>query len=502
MRILVPATTCFLLVLVLTGWGVALLRAPLNVDAGFYLPVARDMVRGHTLYHDLPCDYPPAVFEALSLLRPRWLATPAVVKLVWLFVHAANAVLLFCVLRRWQYHRDVAWFAATVFAAWTMALDGTAIVLEPLVNFFLLLAMLSVARGSRRTTGFIAGLLFGTALMVKQYALLSLPGMLLLLVFPRSEHAASGPSSVDIKRSPSGEAVSRVRRTPAIQFASVVFFLVAVPVPVVSYSLATGQSIAEFVSHLATFGDRVGRYEANGWRALFVSLTEGGAASTLSVYLAMATMLLIAGRRGFRAALVCGLLVTCGAIYVRDYPHYVQLPALWAVLVAVEFAVVLTRALAIDVSRSAVVLLLLSLPLLPRGLASVGVAFQTWRDDGARRQAAIAKEIAAVLPERSDVWIVNAPWLYILADLEAPLRDYRFVDSSFFDEQPEGDEKMQWLQTVPRYVVIAPGDVPTDRALACLAEAGFRPLATINAERENFTVFERSPQSRTPEAKD
>ena len=107
-----------------------------------------------------------------------------------------------------------------------------------------------------------------------------------------------------------------------------------------------------------------------------------------------------------------------------------------------------------------------------------------------------------MLPERSNVWIVNAPWLYILADLEAPLRDYRFVDSSLFDEQPESDERMQWLQTVPRYVVIAAGDVPTDRASAYLAEAGFRPLATIDADSEIFTVFERSPQSRIPEARD
>ncbi len=495
MRTLVPATTSVLLLLMSIGWGVALLRAPLNVDAGLYLSVARDMARGQALYRDLPCDYPPAAFEALSLLGPRWLANPPVVKAVWLFVHAANAALLFGVLRGWRYRRDVAVLAAIVFAAWTMALDGTAIVLEPLVNFFVLLAMLVVGRGPRMTTGFVVGLLVGAALLAKQYALLSLPGVLLLLLFPRAEAEESEPETEDSQRSSSGERTKESRRPGTMQLAIVaLLFLAVIPVPAVMYALFNGLDVAEFVSRMATFGDRIGRYEAIGWRGFFVSLTEGGAASALSVYLVIAATLLFVGRRGYHAALACGLMATCGALYVRDYPHYVQLPALWAVLVMVECAVLLTRRFAIKASWTAAVLLILALPLVPRAVATVGATYHTWRDDGAHAQAALAREVAAALPERSDVWIINAPWLYVLADLNAPKGDYRFVDPSVFDERPRGDDREKWLEPAPRFVVLAPGRVPLENAFARLVHAGYRPLATIKGATGTITLFERSSE--------
>jgi len=482
------------LVPVLGAWSVALLRAPLNADAGFYLPVARDMARGQTLYRDLPCDYPPAVFEMLSLLGPRWLATPPVVKAVWLLVHAANAVLLFLVLRRWRYRREMAWFSAIVFVTWTMALDGTEIVLEPLANFFLLLAMLGTDRAGRLTSGSIVGFLFGAALMVKQYALLSLPGMLLLLMFPRGQYEASEPRNEGTEGSLSGETADEERRVCRRQSAAAaLLFLIAIPVPVVLYALFNGLNVVEFISHMATFGDRVDRYEVLGWRGLFVSLTSGGAASALSVYLVLAAVLVVIGRRGYHVALACGLLATCGALYVRDYPHYVQLPTPWAVLVAVEFTAILARRLAIIQSRAVVVLLILTLPLVPRCLASVGVTYRIWRDDAAHAQAAVAEKVAVALPERSDVWVLNAPWLYVLADLEAPEGDYRFVEPGVFSDQRSGDETRQWLKTVPRFVVFAAGDIPAEDVFPRLAEAGFRPLATIKQTHQPITVFERSP---------
>ena len=64
MRSLIPATTCGLLLLVMVAWIVGLLRAPLNVDAGLYLSLARDMAQGQALYRDLPCDYPPVATTA------------------------------------------------------------------------------------------------------------------------------------------------------------------------------------------------------------------------------------------------------------------------------------------------------------------------------------------------------------------------------------------------------------------------------------------------------
>jgi len=262
-----------------------------------------------------------------------------------------------------------------------------------------------------------------------------------------------------------------------------------IPLPAVCYALLNGLNMQEFVTHMATFGDRPGGYPALGLRGLFLGLSETSALATLPAFVLMGIALLFVGRLPFHFALVGGLLGTAATLYVRDYPHYVQLPALWAMLVAVELAHVLSLRLAIQPDKVAVVLLLLCLPLVPRGLALGGVIYQTWRDNPAAEQQAVAKEVQELLPQRDNVWVMNASWLYVLADLKAPGGDYRFALANKLAAEATKEGPIPWPGEPPQNIVVGPGPASTKAVLARLSENEYRQVGAVEGPGGTFFLL-------------
>ena len=475
--------------LALAGWAGALRWAPLNVDAGLYLSLSREAAGGEVLYRDLACDYPPAFIELLALAGQRTLRDPLRVKAIVYALHVASALLIYRFLRNRGHERELAVLAAAMFAVWVFACDGTAVVLEGGVNLALLIGLAAVAIPSRLAPSALAGLACGIALMMKQYAIVGVPAIAILALLRDGRAsanmqsvAAPSISNTDPEMPESGateESRTTGRRQPSWAM-PLLCFLIAITLPAVVYPLLRGfgmSGIAELILHWSTFGDRLDSYEQAGLRGMFVALTEGGPATALLPFLVLGAALIIFG--DWRQIVLGGtLFLSALPLAVRDYPHYVQLAVPWAVLVAAELSALLARRLG-QPSRAALLLTLMALPLVPLLPAAGGVLYRQARDDELVAQQLLARKAAEQLPTRDDVLVINAAWLYPLADLRAPAGDYRFLHQlpGTAEADPDTSPRELRLREIALSAGGVEGRIPVDEAVAWLVAGGLRVIS-------------------------
>lgn len=465
-------------------WQLAagLWSAPLNPDAGYYLPLARRVAAGEVPFRDFPSLYPPAAYYLFALLSQGGLASPLAIKGALVAVHLLNLILLARVLRRWGFERTETLFLAALGGLWTMRAEGVSVALEPLQNLYLLLALWACLGRDLRSAA-AAGLAVGCALLVKQYALLAIPGLLLVCLSASSKEETAAP------------AWRRWMRPLTL--------LAMTGAPFLSFAVLTGQAPVSLFRQLASYGGEAASYGVAGWKSLYLNLVEtNGPALPLLAVGILSLWLLWRQPSMLNLGLAALLAGSSAPLLVRSFPHYVQMAIPWSILVWARWswAAADSRAGAgADVAdggegrRPSLLIAsgLLLLPVLIQG--TVGSI-----DDLRRRddliQRAWARELPSLVAQmrglaaddpaaRRDVTVMNGEWLYALTDCVPPQGDYHFYDAAHVARR---------LADPPPLVVVTPGRYPLATLDGWLRQLGLAPVYSEDQLRRAAGDSERA----------
>ncbi|MEQ9641546.1 MAG: hypothetical protein RIM84_16095 [Alphaproteobacteria bacterium] len=380
--------------------------APVNRDAGYYVPLAMRVAEGFAPVRDFRSGYTPGTYYLLAMFGTDALASLAFVKLLMAGLHLLNAALVFVVARKVAKDTPSAMLLAILFLLWCLSSDGSAVVLEPFQNLFILLGLVASCYMRSYLGALAVGIGAGAALMCKQYSLLSLPALALLSLWPLAGERSG-------------------RSLPAF-----IAFAVGLGLPFLAFALATWQDPIALALYYADFGGRAGGYAdtANAARAWFrhIGLNQSGVALVLPV-LAIAALVLVASPGRRTVALALGFGCNLVPLLIRPYDHYAQLSAPWGTLLIAELVAVAGATPVGRLKGGHVVALLASLLLLHPALAQ-GHKLLRWGETGAlAAQLDFSAQVRAAIPADARVVVVNAPWLHLTTSLQPPAMDYSFA---------------------------------------------------------------------------
>lgn len=450
--------------------------APLNPDAGYYLPLARRVAAGDVPFRDFPSLYPPGAYYLYALLGQRGLHSPLAIKAVLAAVHLLNVGLAALVLRRWRFDPDVTLCLAAALGLWTVRAEGMSVALEPFQNLYLLLALWACL-GSDRRSAIAAGLAVGLALLVKQYAVLSIPGLLLVCCDASADGSTGGPTDGRWSRP--------------------FWMLACIGVPFLAFALLTGQPPAALFQQLASYGGEAASYGASGWKSLYLNVVEtNGPALPLLALGVLGCWLLRREPTWLNLGLLVLLAGNAAPLYVRSFPHYVQMAVPWAMLILARWsrAVGAGEGACPDTAehsqpRPQRALLftagLLLLPLLAQGLL-ISITDLRRRHDIA--QQSVARDVPGLIAQirglpvedpgaLDNVTVMNGEWLYALTDVVPPSGDYHFYDAAHVARRRSDP---------PPLVVVTPGRYSSATIDGWLRQLGLSVAYTESqADRKN-----------------
>jgi len=480
---------------VLLCWIVAAFFEPINPDAGYYVPLARQVLRGFAPYRDFPSPYAPGGFYLLALAGDAVLGDPRLLRAYIFVVQILNGALFLGLLRKLKIERIAALFWSTLFVLWTFLSDGVAIVLEPFATTFLLASAL-IFLGRPGWARLVAGgLAVGIALLVKQFALLVLPGLFLLGLFSASGSAQpNGGMGGGRNRFRAGH----VRDTWWVRL---LLLALSAATPYLVFAVVTGQSFPDNLLHLATFGGsapdsglQMTSYETWGLKSAIRRVVFGGISYQVVVAALLAGSLLLALRPSrISLAIVVCFLGSLAQLYVRGYPHYLQFIIPWGVLILARLASVLGEVIGESTSKKRhkhAVVLLTALPFATMPMSAVYYARDTYGSATLSEQKALSDAVSVILPNKTDVLVINGPWLYLLADLTPPERDFGFLDA------PSDD-----LLQSASHVVLVEGPFrifPEREAQRWIEASGFDTLAVIPGGDLEALVYHKLEVGRGP----
>jgi len=379
----------------------------LSVDSGYYLPHARMVAEGLTPIRDFPTAYAPGAAYLLAPLGAARLTDPSWTKAALFALHALDAALLFLALRRLGRSRAEAWFWSATFVAWTLSSDGFDLELEPFVNLCLLASTAVLLRRGRGAV-IAAGALAGAALMMKQYAIVVVAVLGVAAVF--RDRILDGESSA-------GRA--RVRRA--------LLFVASVPLAFLVFVAFTRQNPIVAFRTFVTGDGSATEYAATGWRGLWNEMTRGRALVTVIPVGALTIAFAARARNAWSVVVLSAFGVALLPLYVRQYPHYVQLAAPWGILGVSGLVADLGARLRAGAGARCLLALIASTPLLAPFATTAAQIAKRVRADEIRSDEDCVRALLPLLPRRDDVLVVNRAQLYAMSDLTPPLRDYRFL---------------------------------------------------------------------------
>lgn len=467
-----------MVVIVLISWFISARYAEVDWDAGYYASLARLTARGYVPFLDFPSVYPPGVYYLLAVLGESGLSDPLLLRAYVCAFHSLNALLFFLLLRTLGLATRHALFWCCVFLLWVLQLDGTDVVLEPFQQTFLLAGMLGILRLDGWRGALVGGLSVGCALLVKQYTLLALPGVLMVATAPTN--CISEVTRPEAPLPASSQGSSHGRDSTWRGFRRALVLLAVLPVPYLLFALTTRQRLPENIWHLATFGGRAfdsaatgGIYVAQGPLAGIGTIATGGYEFQL-ILAVIAAGVLLAVLQSSR--LVFGIIL-CFALplaqlAVRPYPHYLQVCIPWGVVVLAVLAQTIARYAGNADSRSRLEGALTFVTALAFfGLAIIALSSTrvTYLEAKLRDQLELAASIQEALPQSNDVVVMNGPWLYLLAELNPPGHEHRFVNSP-----------NDALLSKASYAVMLPAwRFPFDESRRQLEGRGFAVIASV-----------------------
>ncbi len=467
-EVLIAALAATVLGTVVVSWTVDAFRGDVNPDAGYYVSLARLVRRGLIPYIDFPSVYAPGAYYLLALAGDSALTNLPLLRSLFFAIHIANALLLLALLRvlRVETLHSVFWF--TIFLLWTHASRGAAIVLEPFELTFLLAGVLALLNLPGLRGPILGGLALGCAMLVKQYALLLLPGYLVLALHARASQKWWMPLTV---------------------------MTVSAAVPYLLFALVTGQSLPENLLHIATFGGRAvspaapgGLYEANGLMAALGSISEKQVFALILPALTAAVVAILLDKSVTTIGLTLCFVGSLAPTIVRPYTYYLHIAIPWGVLIFALLAHSLSRVVktaAPELRLDGIFVIIVAMPFAGLLTSDAYNARATYFESKFLAQKRIAASVRRILPNSQDVVVINGQWLYLLADLVPPRHEFRFVASA--DDELLDDAS---------YVVVFPEwGFSFDEAIAMLEATNFKVIAQLAWHEKPVVVLRRTRES-------
>jgi hypothetical protein len=448
---------------VLSSWVAQVRLAPMNTDAGFYVPHALLVLQGEVPYRNFPSGYAPGIYYLLALLGEEGLRSPLALKLCAFFAQVLNSLLVYSVLRRIDTRPQLSLLFTACFAGLTTAAWGMAFQLEAFLNLFTFFAFWLLLREPHPLRGAAAGLSLGCAVMIKQYALLAMPAVLLASLIPLVDTG--------------GNTAPSLRRGRGLQLG---VLLAAIPLPYFVFLLATGLDPVENFIHLATFGGGVSSYGALSLSSLWETLVAGTLGRFLLPTLCCAAWLFWRSR-SWRCGVLClGLVPSLLPLYVWPFDYYVQLALPWSIFILAEFSRVAGGRFQERAAATRLVAVLVALPLLGIIWSGSRTSFDpvTTISD----QIEIAGTLEEEIGSSEDVLVLNAAWLYTLTRFVPPLKDYSF------NLNPQTDELRR---KATQFAIIFVGSQSARHVVAWLAQDGMSLRKRLQWQRMTIYILDR-----------
>jgi hypothetical protein len=290
---------------------------PVNPDAGYYIPIAKEVLQGATPTVEVKTSYPPGFYYLCSL----WIITfgesfEKTLLLVYT-VHLLNATLLFLILSYFSRYRTLNFLLSCSYFYSIIIIEGYTVVLEPFQVLFILLSYLFYLKRWRDFVKYpLVGLCLGLSIMIKQYSVLVLIGFL-------------GSLFADARME--GKTDHFLRNALIV----VLFFTI----PFFAFILFTKANLTGAFESLVLFGGRATTYLATGHTGMFALLSN--------VFLRMAQMnwlfipILLYSLLRFLRKDVLGshrsilpiFVFSALPVLVRQFSHYFQLVAPWSYII-------------------------------------------------------------------------------------------------------------------------------------------------------------------------
>jgi hypothetical protein len=287
------------------AWSYIFLFLPFNYDAGYYLSCAERIYEGLKPYLDFEIHYPPVGIYYFVFFRHLLGGDPTSYRVALLLVEILSAFLFFLLSGSFIKSKALRLTGTLLFLLLYLSYDGGFFVLEYFVTIFTIASILFLQRDRKsRLFTFLAGIFFLLAIMSKQYAVITFPILVFLLVKPDDNH------SIDYSAG-------------AIRF---VFFIAGFFLAFLAIVSFLGINIWDFIVQLKGTG-----YGKTGAVKMFVSLLSLRNIWFIFVFLLGFYMLW----RNFQFGtflLLSLFILNLIPTFVRGYAHYYQLPLPYALI--------------------------------------------------------------------------------------------------------------------------------------------------------------------------
>jgi hypothetical protein len=458
--ILVP-----LLILSLLFWVLAAYLSPINPDAGYYLTAGKYIASGLVPFKDFPTSYSPGSYYIFAIGELLGSEFGLYQKTLIYCVHLFNGLLLSFILLQLRFNYKLAYLGGSLMILMTFTLDGQAIVLEPFQNLFLLLAILLATKGSGIKKAFVVGLLVGCALMIKQTSMLSIPIITAIVVFPSLLNL---PAKLNGIRS---------------KIYSLGLFCFGAALPFTFFCVFTEQSFIKIIFELITFSGNANSYvlqEYSPYEVINTFVNADGGERLLIPLVIMSFVLVIVSPKKlnllFTAAFCINLMTI---IFVRGYPHYIQLLAPWGILVLIALISELKIS---DKKMEGIILTLFVLPIFSPVVHTCQLLRVKFEKKELAAQKKLTLTVNSIIKNNEDTIVFGHPWLYYTSQITPPKYDLGFIQ--YTEQLKEKIVFSKYTIVMPDYTSIFNGFLETNPKNLLINE-----LSSINYEGKKLKIY-------------
>lgn len=430
----IPLLT-FLLLLSFVYWVASVTSFPINPDSGYYLTAGKYILEGLAPYRDFPVAYSPGIFYIFSIAELFGSKFGEVHKLLIYSIHIFNGVLLAYIIFKLDFSKNLAFTGGSLLILASFCLDGQAIILEPFQVVFILISLLAAITLTGFKSAILAGLFFGCALMSKQTSMFSLPVIALLIAFP----AWFKPS---VNRDTIKTLISRI-----------IIFGISISLPCLLFCLFTQQSFITILVQLATFGGRAQGYTAQEYGIYdvvenFVSISGNGGERILMPMVVASFLLLTISKNNLSKLFIVGLLLNLTTIlFVRGYPHYIQLLTPWGILIFIS----LIKELNLKSKQlESVFITFMLIPLISPVINTAHRLRIQFSEAPLSKQQILSDEINKHVTDGVNTIVVGHPWLYYTSNITPPNYNLGFIVT--LEEIERRSLQAEQIIVMPKYL--------------------------------------------------
>ncbi|MEO5356305.1 MAG: hypothetical protein H7844_03280 [Nitrospirae bacterium YQR-1] len=382
-----------LLAYLLFSWIRIIFLFPVNPDGGCYLSVTERLSDGLRPYVDISMNYPPVSYYYYLIFRELIGGGDIIYRFALLTIEAASSFVLALITKRLFKSTVVSVFSGILFLFFYLAYDGPWFVMEPFVNLFSLAAVFFLLNSSK-AGALASGACLLLSVMSKQYGVLVLPS-LLLLIFRKQD-------GFDVK---TGLLRGLLLCGGFLLTALVMFQLLHI-------------DVAIFISKISGHG-----YEKEGILKMLSALFSTRGLWFIVVLILPVVVLL---RKFDFNLFIFTFLCLChtAPLYVRTYPHYFQLLLPYGIILLIYAAVKFFFEETSTGNFKKVTAAALILTLTGPAAAALYVPARYAMSFKDKREIAVtAQKINTVVGQRSAALVINEPQFWYLCNLYPPTHE-------------------------------------------------------------------------------